>query len=569
MKPVLKPLFTIAVFWFAIHQVYAQAIDTATAKKIDALFKQWDNSKSPGCAIGIVRNDSVIYAKCFGMANLEYSIPVTTKTMFEMGSISKQFTAYCIMLLAHEGKLNLDEDIHKYLPWLADFGKKITIKNLLFHTSGIRDQDQLLYIAGTREEDLITQEQLIKLLSKQQTLNFDPGEQYMYSNSGYTLLGEIVRSVTGKSLRKFADSVIFKPMRMTSTHFHDDYTEVIVNRAYPYQDENKIGIVNSSSVGAKGLYTNLEDMSKWAMNFCDQKGATRPIIELMMQKGKLSTGYGTECYGAGIVIDDYRGLKVYGHNGINGGYHSVINFFPKIKMGFIVFSNLGNFDMDDKIMQMNGLFIKDPAPEKANAAIKIAADSILKDTASVKPFLGWYMSDDAFYYNFRLKDKKLYVEGSDKPGGKIWWTSVLISITRDTFQFPGDPNSAKIAFKVKNGQDVTVEQIRPGGKIQRTAKKYDPKNLPSDKQLLAYTGTYYSSELDCNYRIILKDHHLLLTNAKYDDAPLTMYDRNRLLCHGMADSMNSLNITRDKQGKVNGFEVNYWLVQDLRFEKVK
>src|SRR6185503_3339421 len=185
---------TIWLVCCTLSTAFSQTLASDTAKKIDSLFKTWDNNSSPGCAIGIVRNDSLIYAKGYGIANLEYGIPVTPETIFHMASVSKQFTAYSIVLLANQGRLQLDDDIHKYLPWFSDVKAKITIRHLLNHTSGIRDQWQLLAISGTRLDDVITQDHIIKILGKQEALNFRPGEQYSYSNSGFTMLAEIVRS---------------------------------------------------------------------------------------------------------------------------------------------------------------------------------------------------------------------------------------------------------------------------------------------------------------------------------------------------------------------------------------
>src|ERR1700692_4647548 len=190
-----KSLLACLIFCSTNAIVTAQTLPEVTTKKIDSLFKEWNNNISPGYAIGVVRNDSLIYAKGYGMANLEYNIPITPETIFHMASVSKQFTAFSIVILAQEGKLSLDDDIRKYLPWFPDLKVKITVRNLLNHTSGIRDQWQLLAIAGTRIDDVITQEQIVKILSKQQALNFQPGEKYTYSNSGFTLLAEIVKSV--------------------------------------------------------------------------------------------------------------------------------------------------------------------------------------------------------------------------------------------------------------------------------------------------------------------------------------------------------------------------------------
>ncbi len=195
-----------------VHVLFAQAIPDSTILKIDKLFARWNNTNTPGCVAGIVRGDSLIFSKGYGLANLEYEIPNTPQTIYHMASISKQFTAFSILLLAREGKLKLDDDIRKYLPWFPDLGHRITIENLLNHTSGIRDQWQLLAISGTRLDDVITQDQIVKILSRQRALNFVPGSQYMYSNSGFTLLAEIVKSITGKTLRQFTDSAIFMPL---------------------------------------------------------------------------------------------------------------------------------------------------------------------------------------------------------------------------------------------------------------------------------------------------------------------------------------------------------------------
>jgi CubicO group peptidase (beta-lactamase class C family) len=558
MKPLVNSIF-VAFLIYGGNVALSQSIPAETVKKIDGLFKQWDNNKSPGCAIGIIRNDSLIYAKGYGMANLELGAPITTQTVFEMGSVSKQFTAYTILLLARQGKLSLDDDIHKYLPWMPGFEKKITISNLLYHTSGIRDYDQLLEIAGTTREDVITREHLIKVLSKQQTLGFDPGEQYMYSNSGYFLLGEIVRSVTGKTLRQFTDSAVFKPLGMNHTHFHDDYAELVPNRAYPYTQANKIGIINSSVVGAKGLMTNMDDMSKWAINFLNSRSDSHSIIEQMLQKGHLNNGKELDV-GTGIQMGDFVGLKTYFHPGVNNGYNNLVTYIPDAKMAFIIFGNMGNNgNTFGKTDQMAGLFIKDTRPEKEKPGFKTTLDPIVKDTASVKPLLGSYVVEDGDHTAFELKDKEF----------KYIYYGVhylLYRATRDTFWFRGFYPGIKFVFTIKNEHDVTVRQTWPDGR-SRQMKKRDPFNTPTDKQLMAYTGKYYCSELDCTYGIILKDHQLMLTNAKYPDSPLVFYSEKRLVNN--LDWMRSLDFTKSPKGKITGFDVNHNLVQDVRFEKIE
>jgi CubicO group peptidase (beta-lactamase class C family) len=293
----------------------AQALPDPIVKKINSLFRSWDNTQSPGCVVGIVRNDTLIFSKGYGMANLEYAIPNSPETIYHLASVSKQFTAYAIVLLAQQGKLNLDDDIRKYLPWFPNLKQKISIRNLLNHTSGIRDQWQLLGISGTRIDDVITQEHIIKILSKQKGLNFNPGDKFVYSNSGYTLLAEIVKSISGQSLRKFTDSAIFKPLGMVNTHFHDDYTGIEKNRAYSYDRKDNTRFSNSilsySTVGPTSLFSNINDLAKWVMNFYDTRVGNQQSILQLTQKGRLNDGTELD-YAAGIISANYKSLSKNG-----------------------------------------------------------------------------------------------------------------------------------------------------------------------------------------------------------------------------------------------------------------
>jgi CubicO group peptidase (beta-lactamase class C family) len=348
MRAFLPPLLALTI---ASQCLTAQMLPPHITERIDSLFSQWDKTTSPGCAIGVVSDDSLIFSKGYGMANLEYGIPITPQTIFHIASVSKQFTAYSILLLERQGKLSLEDDIHKYLDWFPDLKEKITIRNLLNHTSGIRDQWELLAIAGTRLDDVITQDQIIKILAKQQALNFRPGTDWSYSNSGFTLLAEIVRSVSGQTLRQFADSAIFKPLGMTHTHFHDDYTEIVPNRSYSYFTSKKDRFTNAvlsySNVGATSLFTNIQDMSKWIMNFYDPAVGDRKEIRELTQPA-LVNGEKVRNYAKGIVADSIYGQLRYQHGGGDAGYRIFISVFPAQRMGFIVFSNLGDVDAQRK-----------------------------------------------------------------------------------------------------------------------------------------------------------------------------------------------------------------------------
>jgi CubicO group peptidase (beta-lactamase class C family) len=495
------------------------------------------------------------------MANLEYNVPNEPGTIFHMASISKQFTAYSIVLLARQGKLNLEDDIHKYLTWFPDLKEKITIRNLLNHTSGIRDQWQLLAISGTRLDDVIKQDHIIKILGKQTALNFKPGEQYNYSNSGFTMLAEIVKSVTGQSLRKFTDSAIFKPLGMNNTHFHDDYTEIVKNRSYSYDrtDTNHFAnsILSYSNVGATSLFTNINDMSEWIMNFYDHKVGDQKDIDQLTEKGKLNNGKELS-YALGIVSGTYRGWRQFSHGGADAGYRTSVSVFPDLKTGFIVFSNVGDFNAGGKADEIANLFIRDTTQKKDEMLKdkKDSAGAILKDTVSMKKFLGSYISEDGLQLSFDIKQGKLY-------NHVFGQTFLLAKEQKDTFSILNMPE-IKIIFSLK-GNDTNAVAITPD-KIYHL-KKYIKDMVQPDQLLKAYVGTYYCPELDCKYGIALKNHRLVLTNNKYDDTELTLVGTEHLVNDYWW--INHLMILRNDKNQIKGFEVNSGRIMHLLFNKIE
>lgn len=539
--------------------IYAQSLPDTTLKKIDRIFKMWDHSTSPGCAVGIVRNDTLLFSKGYGMANLEYGIPNTPETIFHMASVSKQFTAFSIVLLVKQGKLQLDDDIHKYLPWFPNLKEKITIRHLLNHTSGIRDQWQLLAISGTRLDDVITQDHIIKILSRQQALNFKPGERYNYSNSGYTMLAEIVKAVTGQTLREFTDSAIFKPLGMNNTHFHDDYTEIVKNRSYSYDRTDGTHYTNSvlsySNAGATSLFTNINDLSKWAMNFYTHKVGTRQDIDLLTQKARLNNGQEID-YALGIGNMIYKGWRGFAHSGADAGYRTVISVFPDLKMGFMVFSNIGDFNPAGRAMDMANVLIEDTTAGPARDSKKTdSSQAILKNALTMGKFMGDYISDEGLQIHFRLSDNKLYAD--------FYGRSNLLKGDKDTFSLFTNPAS-KLSFSITGRGDTTVfVTLAPGDK--QVLRKYMSASQP-DKVLEAYTGTYHCPDLDCRYGIVLKDHQLVLTNNKYDDMPLTLEGPDHLFSNFWW--MQHLKVVRNSRKQITGFEVSSGRVLHLKFNRL-
>ena len=273
--------------------VLSQNLPDSIVSKIDSVFKSYTRT-TPGCAIAIVKKGNVVFQKGYGSANLEYSIPIEPTTIFHIASESKQYVAFCMLLLQKEGKLSIDDDIRKYLDYVPDFGHKITIRHLIYHTSGLRDQWQLLANAGWQLDDVITQEHVIKLVSKQRALNFTPGDEWMYCNTGYTLMAEIVKKVSGLTLRQYTEKNIFMPLGMKDTHFHDNYQELVPGRAYSYTPnvfrKFEHAVLSYSIVGATSLFTTVLDEVKWLQNFETGTVGGKDLVEKMHEVGVLNNG---------------------------------------------------------------------------------------------------------------------------------------------------------------------------------------------------------------------------------------------------------------------------------------
>ena len=335
--------------------------------RVDLIFKKWDKIDSPGCALAVIQNGSIVYERGYGMADLSHGIPNTPSTLFNHGSDSKQFTTFAILLLEEEGKLTLEDDIRLYIPEVPDLGNKITIQHLIHHTSGLRDYLGLMVFGGWNLlEDFINKPQTFSLLSRQKALNFDPGDQFMYCNTGYMLLAEIVARISGKTFPEFAQERIFAPLGMTNSQFCDDHKKIIKNLAYSYGPGAKGGFqqepFNMDNVGESGLISSVEDLALWDQNFYTAKVGSPAIFEKMYEIGVLNNGAQTG-YSGGLILTQYNGRKIIYHGGDIAGYHSQILRFPDQQLSVITASNSANListDLMSLSLQVANLYFNLP-----------------------------------------------------------------------------------------------------------------------------------------------------------------------------------------------------------------
>ncbi|MFI5312303.1 MAG: serine hydrolase domain-containing protein, partial [Gemmatimonadales bacterium] len=351
----------------------AQALGDSAVRAIDALYAAYAHSGSPGCAVGVYRSGAVSFARGYGFAELNHDVPITPSTRFTVGSVSKQFTAASIALLAQRGSISLDDDVRKYVPELPAYQPPVTIRHLVHHTSGVRDFWELVTLAGWRPDDGYTVDDMLNLAAHQKGLNFAPGAEYRYSNTGYLLLGVVVKRVTGQSLRAFADSAIFRPLGMRETFFLDDHTEIVPRRAPAYEPSRggwKIDVWNNDIVGQGGIVTSIADLQKWDENFYDAKVGGRELIAQLQVPGRI-TGSGPMTYAFGLTIETYRGMRLVQHTGSTGGYRAAIYRFPDAHTSVAMLCNASTANTGQLALRMADVVLADRFTAPAERAAPV------------------------------------------------------------------------------------------------------------------------------------------------------------------------------------------------------
>jgi CubicO group peptidase (beta-lactamase class C family) len=502
MKKLLVLILGVFILSFNVN---AQ-IDADEQAKIDSLFLQWDRENSPGATVGIVQGGKLIYTKGYGMGNLDYRIPLSDDSKFYIASTSKQFTAACIALLSIEGKIGLDDEIQKYIPELPKYQDKITVRNLVHHTSGLRDYLGLMYLSGKSFEDYFTINDGIKLLTKQMATNFSPGDEYLYSNSGYILLAEIVNRVSGMTIRKYADKNIFQPLGMTNTFFNDDHSQITENRVISYRKQSdtlKRFVQNFDALGDGNLLTTVNDIYLWDQNFYHNKVGGKDFIDLILTQGIINNG-DTLQYAFGLVHGKYKGLKTVSHGGAFLGFRTQLIRFPEQNFSVIVFSNVSDFNPTAKAYRIADILLEDelfdPLIEgKTSETVK----PIKLSNKKLEEFSASYWNDkDGYSRKIYLKNDTLrYYRSEDNE-------SVLLPISKNEFKMFGVASDLKVKFDLKENKPFKmIVTIDDGDPIESFA--YEKLAITAD-YLESFAGSYFSDELDCIYEFKMNDDALVL-----------------------------------------------------------
>ncbi len=520
----------------------------AQSEKVDAIFAQWDKPDSPGCALGVIKDGQLIYQRGYGMANLEHNIPITADTVFYIASTSKQFTAMNIALLAQQGKISLDDDIRKLIPEFPRYEHIVTIRHLVHHTSGLRDFFMLMPMAGQLLEDIHSEQEVIELLARQKQLESTPGAKFAYNNSGYFLLGVIVRRVTGKSLRQFSEESFFAPLGMKSTHYHDNHTEIIKNRATGYvphpQKKFAIFATNFELVGDGGVMTTITDIARWDQNFYTGKAGGMNTIHQALTAGKLNDGRPQD-YAFGLFLRTYKGLKRVDHGGIYNGFRADLIRFPEQKFSVACLCNLYNIDVSKLAEKVADVYLADQFKASTDEAKKTAFIEL--SDAELKPYTGTYYDPlKGNTWAFSINDNKL----TGKPMGASFLYAKFSPLTQKQFVSLAPAPAVEVEF---NDRAAFIKAFGNEPTKFILAEAF----VPMINQLREYAGNFFSEELQVNWQLEVKDDKLYLFYRNYAAKPLLPTVKDNF----SGDNMNLIFI-RDAQQKIIGFKVNS-IVRDL------
>jgi len=509
----------------------------------------------------VIKDGQIVYKHGYGMANLEHNIPMSPASIMDTGSVSKQFTAMAIALLAEQGKLSLDDDIRKYLPEIPKYENTITIRHLIHHTSGIRDYLTLMAIAGMRDDDYYVDGEVLNLLARQKELNFKPGSEFLYSNSGYFLLSQIVKRASGKSLREYADENIFKTLGMTRTKFYDDHNEIVKNRAASYVPRKgggfQIAATTLDMVGDGNVFTCVEDLFLWDQNFYHNKlgKGGQALIDQVLTTGILNNGEKID-YAFGLVIGEYRGLKIIEHGGAFIGYRAMTLRFPDQRFSVYIQCNLGTMNPSNLARRVADIYLADQLKSEVARTGASETEFIELKEEELRSKTGAYRNPiNGAIWKLYVKDHSLVAELDN--------SSVRFgAVSANEFRSIGAPVQATLRFE--NGQKATML-------VQRGADKtiaFESVQLvtPTPPQMAEYIGEYRSDEVQASYKVILEDGRLYLRHEnEYKD-----YPKNPLQ-PTTSDSFKvqvlNIHFNRDTNRQISSFSLNAGRVKNIKFVK--
>jgi len=547
MKTLIKSCFVAAALVLASSPLFAQVPDQARvvagADRVVEKAVKLSPAASPGCAVGISLDGRPVYERAFGMAEMEHNIPNTPQTVFESGSVAKQFTAAAIVLLSLDGKLGLDDPVKKYISELPDYGAPLTIRHLLNHTGGVRDWGSVLALTGYgRGDRVISQELAMDVIAHQHSLNFTPGAEYSYSNSGYTLLSTIVERVSKQSLPAFTEQRFFKPLGMSHTSWRDDYRRLVPGRAQAYvgplSGPWRLEMPFMNVYGNGGMLTTVGDWLKWNA-MLDSRSLGAPLVEALETTGVLNDGRKIT-YALGIVVTNENGIRKVAHGGSTAGYQPFLSRYPDLKLSVAVMCNGASRNpsaMEREIFrEIAGPFPAQTPPE----------------TIELKP-------EELQKYAALFREEKTHTPmRTVYENGVLRWEGGMLRPLRDgAFQ----SGASRFRFSLgKDGKPISAE-IVTGDETPRFAAEQDWSPTPAELQ--SFAGTWHSNEADASFTIEVDEGKAYLVQRPKTRRLL----RPQYKDHFTIGSEMVIWFTREG-GRITKLHVGASRMRDMPFERV-
>jgi len=528
----------------------ASAQITDKTKQVDAILQSYCQPNEPGMVIGIIQDGNVIYKNALGMADLSHRIPLTDSSVFNIASVSKQFTAFLTLLAVEEGKLELDDDIRKYLPELKMLPYKVSLRQLANHTHGLPNIDELLNIMGFGFEDPIPHSRTLEVALSIKQVNRKPGEKYEYGNTGFLLLAEILKRVYEEPFQSLIQKKVFAPLQMHNSRVIANANEVVTNKVQPYsrQDNAFMKFDNRQiGFGPSNIHSSIDDMLKWAINFLDPKVGNSNMFRAMMKNTVLNNNTQYE-YGLGVQTETYKGLKIAFHGGGTAGYRAYILHAPEHNFSVVTLGNQAGFDGYFVAYQLVDLFLGDH--QKITPPAKTTYSK-----AELKPLEGIYEMYPGNYYRITATDSTVLFGSFDQEG-----SSPLPIIGDNKFVFPFIP-TASITFG-KSAFDFRIADfIYICKKVEQPLKEVN--NLEPEK----YIGVYKNDEFKTSYEILLSGEQLVARHLLKGEIPI--YPLAQETFYSKAAYFTKLDFKLDEEQNVEGFLLSGQNLRNIEFVKIR
>lgn len=541
-------------------------MSTSWGEQLDHLFENWNNADSPGCALGVYQEGEIIYKRGYGIAHLEHGVAITPATVFHVASLSKQFTAMAVGLLARSGLISLEDDIREYIPELR-ISPAVTFRQIIHHTSGLRDQWDMLRLGGWRDADIKTNGDILRLAVSQKEMNFAPGTRFQYINTGYTLMGIAIERITGKSLREYTDENMFEPLAMSSTYFHDDYRKIVKNRAQAYSryrnSQLDIDMPAYETVGPTNLFSTVEDFEHWERNLLSPTVGDKDFIKQLLTPGALDDGQPVS-YGFGFITGNYRGLETAEHAGGDAGYRAYYLRFPGERFAVAIFCNFAEINPGQLAHEVADTCLagRFKAEDSSNQEIPAWAGR----AAGIRTPISFDLDSKSGLYRDSLSSMTCRIESR---GGRVFLAASaggeyeLVPIEENRFRFLSA--DAECFFTPATADQPVRMVVKYAGQETALCERIADEEVAPDWRADEYAGTYESEELDVRYTIELSDKELILRRAKFKPSPLVLFAKDEFSAN---DEGLHIRFVRNEEGRIAGLILNAERVWNVRFNRL-